>query len=440
MSAHPLALQKQEHDLAVLSRAIDPGWIAQALAVTGKASIRRRKLPAEQVVWLVIALALYRNQSIPEIVAHLDLVLPDEVNPDIAKSALTQARQRLGDGPLAQLFAMSAAAWDLRHQHGQSWRGLARYAVDGTTLRVPDSAENRTHFGAQSYASGVVASYPQVRMVTLTALASHLVRDATFGEYGKNEMRYVQQLLANIPDYSLTVFDKGFLSAEILLGLQHHGQQRHWLIPAKSNSKWQRLEEGATDYRVRMKVSPQARERRPELPEYWEARAIETVSRHGHKRILLTSLLDVEQYPAKEIAQQYSTRWEIETSYRELKQGMLGDELTLRSGTPETVRQEIWGVLLAYNMVRLELAEVAREAGVSATDLSFTMALHYLRYEWSWMAITSPGKLPAHLQRLRIRLGEMVLPKQRRGRECPRIVKTLPQRYPTRQIRKSELK
>ena len=440
MSAHPLAHQEQQHDLAALSRAIDPDWIAQALAVTGKASVRRRKLPAEQVVWLVIALALYRNQSIPEIVAHLDLVLPDEVNPDIAKSALTQARQRLGDGPLAQLFAMSAAAWDMRHQRGQSWRGLARYAVDGTTLRVPDSAENRTYFGAQSYASGVVASYPQVRMVTLTALASHLVRDAAFGEYGKNEMRYVQQLLSNIPDHSLTVFDKGFLSAEILVGLHRQGQQRHWLIPAKSNSKWQRLGEGATDYRVRMKVSPQARERRSELPEYWEARAIETVSRHGHKRILLTSLLDVERYPAKEIAQQYSTRWEIETSYRELKQGMLGDELTLRSGTPETVRQEIWGVLLAYNMVRLELAEVAREAGVSATDLSFTMALHYLRYEWSWMAITSPGKLPAHLQRLRNRLGEMVLPKQRRGRECPRIVKTLPQRYPTRQICKSELK
>jgi hypothetical protein len=64
----------------------------RALAVTGKASIRKRKLPAEQVVWLVIALALYRHQSIPEVVAHLDLVLPDEVNPDIAKSALTQAR------------------------------------------------------------------------------------------------------------------------------------------------------------------------------------------------------------------------------------------------------------------------------------------------------------------------------------------------------------
>ena len=426
---------KQPYDLTALSRAIDPEWITRALAATGKASIRRRKLPAEQVVWLVIALALYRGQSIPDVAAHLDLVLPDEVNLDIAKSALTQSRQRLGDEPLAQLFGLSATVWDARHQRGQSWRGLARYAVDGSTLRTPDSPENRDCFGAQAYASGVVASYPQVRMVTLTALASHLVRNAVFGEYGKNEMRYARSLLEAIPDHSLTVFDKGFLSADILLGLQHQGKARHWLIPAKSNSKWERLDGTLTDYRVRMKVSPQARERNPDLPEYWEVRAIETLSSNGRKRVLLTSLLDSAAYPAKEIAQQYTERWRIETSYRELKQEMLGEELTLRSGTPETIRQEIWGILLAYNLVRLEMAEVARETGVAATDLSFTMALHYLRYEWSWIAIESPGKLPAHLQRLRIRLGEMVLPKQRRGRECPRVVKKVPSRYPTRQVR-----
>jgi len=431
------ALSSQQHDLTKLSGAIDPNWIAHALAATGKASIRRRKLPAEQVVWLVIALALYRGQSIPEIAAHLDLVLPDEINPDIAKSALTQSRQRLGDEPLAQLFAISADAWDQRHQRGQSWRGLARYAVDGSTLRTPDSPDNRSHFGAQSYASGVVASYPQVRLVTLTALASHLIRDAVFGEYGKNEMRYARELLANIPDHSLTVFDKGFLSADILLGLQQQGVQRHWLIPAKANSKWERLDNHPTDYRVRMKVSPQARAQYPDLPEFWEARAIEAVSRHGHKRVLLTSLLDAAAYPAREIAQQYNDRWQIETSYRELKSEMLGDELTLRSGTPQTVRQEIWGAMLAYNLVRQEMAEVAREAGVKATDLSFTVALHYLRYEWSWMAIASPGKLPAHLQRLRIRLGEMLLPKQRRGRQCPRVVKKSPSRYPTKQIREA---
>lgn len=422
-------------DFTALSQQIDPGWILRALTVAGKASVRRRKLPAEQVVWLVIALAMYRHQSIPEVVAQLDLALPDEVNPDIAKSALTQARQRLGEEPLAQLFGLSAVAWDERHRHQSAWRGLARYAIDGSTLRASDTSENRHHFGAQAYASGVVASYPQLRLLTLTSLATHLVRGTVFGEYGKNEMRYARDLLQAVPDHSLTVFDKGFLSADLLLQLQQAGTERHWLIPAKANSKWERLDPHPTDYRVRMKVSPQAREHNPALPAYWEARAIETVSRHGRRRILLTSLLNGKAWPAKEIAEQYQDRWRIETSYRELKQEMLGDELTLRSGTPETVRQEVWGALLAYNLIRLEMAEVAREADVEPTDLSFTTALHYLRYEWSWLAISSPGTLPARLLRLRERLGELLLPKQRRGRECPRVVKKLPSRYPIKQVR-----
>lgn len=391
-------------DLSALSRSLDPDWIARAVCSTGKASIRRRKLPAEQVVWLVIALALYRHQSIPEVVAHLDLVLPDEINPEIAKSALTQARQRLGQAPLAQLFAMSSACWDERHQGGRAWRGLSRYAVDGSTLRTSDSEQNRAHFGAQAYASGAVASYPQLRLLTLTALATHLVRDAVFGAYGKNEMLYARSLLDQVPDHSLTVFDKGFFSAGLLLQLQTKGQQRHWLIPAKANATWQRLDQNPGDYRLRMKVSPQARQAEPDLPAFWEVRAIETATRHGKRRTLLTSLMDAKAYPASEIVQQYEERWRIETSYRELKQDLLGSELTLRSGTPETVYQEIWGALLAYNLVRLEMAEIAVEAEVEPTRLSFTAALHYLRHEWGWMAIEAPGKIPAHLIRLRNRL------------------------------------
>lgn len=420
-------------DLSALSHSLDPEWIADALAVTGKASIRKRRLPAEQVVWLVIALALYRHQSIPDVVAHLDLVLPGAVNPDIAKSALTQARQRLGQAPLAQLFAMSACCWDERHQSGQAWRGLSRYAVDGSTLRTSDSEENRAHFGAQAYASGVVASYPQLRLLTLTALATHLVRDAVFGAYGKNEMLYAKSLLDQVPDKSLTVFDKGFFSASLLLQLQSKGPQRHWLIPAKANSTWQRLDTNPTDYRVRMKVSPQARQAEPDLPAFWEARAIETITRHGKRRILLTSLMDRKAYPAREIVHQYEERWRIETSYRELKQELLGSELTLRSGTPETVCQEVWGALLAYNLVRLEMAEIAAEAMVQPTQLSFTTALHYLRHEWGWMAIEAPGKLPAHLIRLRNRLADLLIP-TKRGRSCPRVVKNLPARYQSRKV------
>ena len=410
-------------------------WIEEALAATGTASIRRRRLPAEQVVWLVIALALYRHQSMPEVLATLDLALPSASEQTVSKSAVTQARQRLGAAPLAQLFGQTASAWCAQDAERHAWKGLSLWAMDGTTFRVPDSADNRAHFGAQSYASGKVTSYPQVRAVSITAIPTHLVADIAFGQYGQNEMLYAKTLIEGIADHSLTVFDRGFLCAEILLRLTRQGEQRHYLIPAKSNTKWEVLSGTDEDCLVRMRVSPQARAKAPHLPEHWTARAVRMVSANGKARILLTSLLDRRRFKAEDLAHCYRRRWEIETSYRELKQSMLGAALTLRSQQPAGIEQEIWGALIAYNLVRLEMAKAAIQARVEPTDLSFLRALHILQNEMIWAAGMAPGKLPAHLLRLRIQL-QFAIVEKRRGRQCPRVVKALPKRYTVRYLKK----
>jgi IS4 transposase len=197
-----------------------------------------------------------------------------------------------------------------------------------------------------------------------------------FGHYGQNEMLYAKTLVERIADHSLTIFDRGFLSAEILLGLSLAGEARHYLIPAKSNTKWALLSGTAEDGLVRMRVSPQARTKAPSLPEYWTARAIRIVSANGKVRVLLTSLLDRRRFKAADLAECYRRRWEIETSYRELKQSMLGTALTLRSQQPSGIEQEVWGALIAYNLVRLEMAKAAIQAKVEPTDLSFLRALH----------------------------------------------------------------
>ncbi|TVO63043.1 IS4 family transposase [Denitromonas ohlonensis] len=418
-----------------LAEHLPAAWIEQALDLTGTASVRRRRLPAEQVVWLVIALALYRGQSMPEVLATLDLALPQAADRPVSKSAVTQARQRLGAPAMQWLFARSARAWCDQDARRHAWKGLSLWAVDGTTFRAPDSTENRAHFGAQGYASGKVASYPQVRAVSVTAIPTHLVSDIAFGPYGQNEMLYAKTLIERIADHSLTVFDRGFLSAEILLGLTMGGQGRHYLIPAKSNTKWEKLSGSADDCLVRMRVSPQARAKAPQLPEYWTARAVRVVSTSGKERVLLTSLLDRRRFPAKALAECYRRRWEIETSYRELKHSMLGEALTLRSAQPAGIEQEIWGALIAYNLVRLEMAKAAIEARVEPTDLSFLRALHILQHEMIWAAGMAPGKLPAHLNRLRKRL-QFAIVEKRRGRQSPRQVKALPKRYTVRYLKK----
>lgn len=434
-----LAAIRETMPLAGLDRLAEHlplAWIEEALACAGSASVRRRRLPAEQVVWLVIALALYRHQSMAEVLTTLDLALPREDRPFVSKSAITQARQRLGEAPLARLFEATARAWSAQDAEHHSLKGLQLLAMDGTTFRAADSAENRAHFGAQNYPSGKVASYPQVRAVTLTAIPTHLVADMAFGEYGQNEMRYAQTLIARIPDHSLTVFDKGFLSAQILLGLSRRGDERHFLIPAKSNTKWEVVSGTPDDGVVRMKVSPQARAKAPELPETWTARAIRVVSANGRTRILLTSLIDRRRHKAEDLAECYRRRWEIETSYREIKQSLLGSELTLRSRSPDGVAQEIWGALIAYNLVRLEMAKAAIDARVAPTDLSFLQALHILQHELVWAAGMSPGKLPAHLARLRLQLQYAIVEK-RRGRNCPRIVKARPAKYSVLHLKKN---
>jgi hypothetical protein len=168
--------------------------------------------------------------------------------------------------------------------------------------------------------------------MTVTALSTHLVHSAAFGQYGTNEMLYAKQLIDGIPNDSLTVFDRGFLSAEILCALTRGGSERHFIIPTKSNTRWEVIEgdEDGDDFTVRMRVSPQARAKCAELAEFWEARAITVIDQQGCKRILLMSPRERRRYKPADIASCYTRRWGIETSYRDLKQTMPGATLTLR--------------------------------------------------------------------------------------------------------------
>lgn len=411
-------------------------WIESALAEQGKASIRHRRLPAQQVVWLVIALALYRHRSIREVLAELDLALPNVAAPFVTDGAVTRARQRLGAKPVEWLCRMSAKAWSSQDKEAYLFNGLVLLAIDGTTLRTPDSAANRAHFGAQAYAKGTVASYPQVRGATLTHVPTHLVVDARFGPYATSEKAFAMELVDSIADDSLTVVDKGFLAAELLCRITTSGRNRHFLIPAKSNTKWTVIEGDPDDAIVEMKVSAEARKKAPELPKTWRARAIATIDSKGQKHFLLTSLTDRVAFKAAELIACYARRWHIETSYRELKQSMMGMALTLRSQTVDGIMQEIWGAIIAYNLVRLEMAKAALEAGCAPTDISFVRAFHTIQYELLWAAATrAQGKLPTLLQNMRRRLVTELTVK-RPGRKHDRVVKSKSQRYPFRKTKK----
>ena len=355
-------------DVHSLHARLDGGdWIARALVATGTATIRKRRLPAEQCVWLVLGMALLRERRIEEVVRTLDLALPVASSKGVAPAAIPPARERLGSEPMKWLFTESAKVWAAEGADEQRWRGLAVYGVDGTTLRVADTPENRAEFGGQwAGEQRGDNNYPIIHLVTLMALRTHVLAGAALdGDANSSEQSLTPALLQQVPNHSLTILDRNFLSPLSLVPLQSGGANRHWLTRAKSNTAMKSLEKLAEgDELVELKVSHEAQTKDPTLGKTWKARAIR-YQRAGFKpQTLLTSLLDPVRWPAAEVIEMYHERWEPELGYDEVKTELLQREESLRSKKPDGVRQETWGILLAYNLVRLEIARVAKLVGV----------------------------------------------------------------------------
>ena len=418
-------------------KVLDAQWIDTALVMTGTASLRRRKLTAPTVVWLVIGMALFRDRAISEVIAHLGLVLPSQTDEAsgvfLAASAIPQARYRVGAAPIEVIFVRTAEAWAGAAADSQRWRGLALYGVDGTTLRVPDTDENRAAFGLPPSSRGQ-AAYPQVRLVALMALRSHLVRAVAFGPYsGKEtgEHSLARELWPQVPDHSLVIIDKGFIDYGLFYRLSHGDDgsvtgRKHWLVRAKTNLRWKTLKVfGRSDELVELAISRQAREKDPSLPKTMVARAVGYQVKGFRPQTLLTSMTDPEQYPAAEFAGLYHERWELELGYDEVKTHMLEREEALRSKKAEGVRQEIWGIMLAYNLVRKEMLTVAEAAGVLPVRISFRHSLQFIRAFCLVEAWTcSPGNLPKRLDSLHETMASLlILPERRTERRYERHVK-----------------
>jgi hypothetical protein len=410
----------------------DPIWIEEALHTTGAATIRRRRLPAERTVWLMLGMALLRDLPITEVARQLEVALPGpEGSLTVAPSALTQARTRLGAEPMEWLFLRSAEAWAGASADGDRWHGLALYGVDGTTLRVADSAENRAHFGGQDsgrHRGGReerTSGYPLMRLVALMALRSHELAEASFGPYGVDERSYAQSLWGSVPERSLVLLDRNYLQASVLVPLMTSGGDRHWMTRAKSTTTFRRIRRlGAGDELVEFEVSRAARRKDPSLPTHFDARAVRYQRKGFRPQLLLTSLVDPERYPAAELRVLYHERWEIELGFGEIKTDMLERLETLRSKSPAAVAQEMWGVLIAYNLVRIEMKRIAKDLGVVPTRISFVAALRHFVEQWRWASETAtPGAIPQRLSTMRDRLRRFVLPPRRPERVFPRAVK-----------------
>ncbi len=401
---------------------------------TGVTTIRRRRLPMELMVWSVVGMSLYRHLSMEKVVSKLDILLPGK-RPFVAPSAVIQARQRLGSDVMKSVFTQTQKLWNDKTPH-PNWHGLTLHAVDGVVWRTPDTKENDEYF-SRTRNQKCSSEYPQVRMVCHMELTSHLLNSASFDSTSVSEVNLTTELIEHSPDQSLTIFDRGFYALGLLHRWQATGKDRHWLIPMRKGAQYRTVRKlGRGQELVELKLSPQAKKKWHDAPEILEARLITKVVK-GKEIRLLTSMTDPLRYPGKDIAELYSHRWEIELGYREMKQYMLQNNLTLRSKKPELVIQELWGMLLAYNLLRFLMCQMAyAQNKVMPYQIGFKQASLFLIGQLQLLPAVAPGRIPEVMNYILDMAESFTLP-ERRDRSYPRAVKRRPSRYATRPSKRS---
>lgn len=409
-----------------LAEYLSPELLKQCLETSGTVTIRKRRLPLEMMVWSIIGMSLFRHIPMSQIVNHLDIMLPGK-RPFVAPSAVVQARQRLGEASVREVFEQTQALWNasLPQSH---WNGLKLLGVDGVVWRTPETLENATEF-SRTENNKRESLYPQVCMVCQMELSSHLLTASVFDSISENEMLLAAQLIDKTPDHSLTLFDKGFYSLGLLYQWQSQGVERHWLLPLRKGTQYTVLQQfSKNDALIELTTTPQSRKKWADLPDKMVVRLVSRTIQGKHYQVL-TSMVSPLQFPAVEIVDLYVFRWEIELGYREMKQYMLQSKLTLRSKKPDMIRQELWGVLLAYNLIRFQMARMAYKAGVEPNQLSFNQASAYIIKELTLLPAVSPGNIPKVIRQMHEMTQAFILP-DRRQRQCPREVKKRPYKYP----------
>lgn len=431
---HQTLLEIDElHDFSndsTFSQNIPTEWIESALTLSSKATIRRRRLHSDQVLWLVMGMALFRQESISEVARRLNVCSQGLASENLlAKSAVSSARQKLGAAPLEWLFSKTGTHWGCERYPDDDWQGLQVLAVDGALFRTPDTPELREHFGSGNTATNRQTPYPVMRLVALMNTRSHIMLDAQVSPFRKGEIRLAEKFISAIPENSVTLLDKGFWGADLLLSISLLCTNRHWLIPARKKLVHEEITSyNARDKLLRMSVSPQARKRNPTLPETWDVRAV-TYEINGIEKTVFTSL-PYDKYPTDVVSNLYHERWEIELGFRDIKSAMHNNAMTLRSKKVDLIYQEIWGILLAYNVVRREASQAAVLHNRRPNEVSFKAAFAYIASELIVMSgADSPSKTGRRLSDIRSGVASLCIDYRPRPSR-PRSVKMSKTRYP----------
>jgi len=334
--------------VGVLTRVFPPDLVDEVVEAAGRTQRRHRALPARVMAYFAIGMGLYSEGSYEDVLAQLSDGLSwasgwAQEYPLPSKSAIFQARQRLGSQPLVDLFARVAKPLGGPDTPGVWVAGRRLVAVDGTCLDVADSAANDEHFGRAGVNKGEKAAFPMARVLAVAECGTHAIFAAKVGAYAESEATLAAELLpvALEPAMLLTA-DRGFFSYALWRTAVATGADLLWRIRTdKAGPKPEHVEDlpdGTWLGHLRRTTPASQRNAEPML-----VRVIDYTLDDGGVRAgeavtyrLFTTLLDPAQAPAVDLAMAYAQRWEIENAFDELKTHQRGPRVVLRSLSPPT--------------------------------------------------------------------------------------------------------
>lgn len=391
--------------IGVLARVVSRDVVDEVLAETGRKEQRIRLLPAHVVVYFVVAMAVFRDgyeEVTRKLVDGLLFLRKWSDSWSVPTTgAITQARGRLGERPMKALFERVATPVAKPGAPGAWLRGWRLMAIDGVRIDVPDSAANLAAFG--KYEGGTRRPFPQLHAVGLGECGTHAVVAAELGTIYDGERKLAGQLVGALTPDMLVLADRGYFSFELWQQFMVTGAQLLWRVPAGIKLPvTEVLSDGSylseivarrargSSYRIPLSAVADPREA-THIP----VRVIEyTINGpggdHSETFRLVSTVLDPNQATGLELAATYQQRWEYEMWLREIETQLLQPGAGLRSKTPELVRQEMWGLLLAHYAIRKLMAEAADTVDVDPDRLSFIRTLNIIRRQVINQAAFSP--------------------------------------------------
>ena len=378
----------------VLASVCPRALIEEVLSDTGRASQRERLLPAPAVVYYVMALALWREAPLEEVLRvvceGLQWLGGGEAGAlQASKSAISQARTRLGSDVMRRLAQRVLRPLAAPGAPGAWYRGLRVMALDGSCMDVADEAANAAFFGYPGASRGETA-FPQARLLGLVECGTHAVVAAGIAPYSHSEQAMAAELLpVKLTSDMLVLADRNFYGFKLWRIACASGAKLAWRVKSNLGLPVQQLLPDGSylstvfDSADRARLSGQV-VRVIDYTLHDSATPVQDIYR------LVTNILDPQAAPALELAALYHERWEIEGVFDEFKTHLRANSTVLRSKTPELVEQELWGLLLAHFAIRQLMAQAAWPRGLDPDRLSFTHAVRVIKRKMPQAAAVPP--------------------------------------------------